>query len=149
MATKLPVNVGSEIGRKLWDRHQNDEYTRVSNYKEGMCFRCFSNKSVAATVIDVCSSCLQKKGQETILARIKQNFYGLCMLCKTYKYNVWQINIRICYNCHREIRNFLKEFNSKDGMFGVDPFWLRQKKKHGKDWAILFQDTFNQWKGRG
>ena len=35
MGTKLNVDTGGlDIGKKLWARHQADEYTHVDNYKE-------------------------------------------------------------------------------------------------------------------
>ena len=37
MATKLNVDTGGlDIGKKLWERHQKDEYTHVDNYKEAI-----------------------------------------------------------------------------------------------------------------
>ena len=41
MATKLNVDKGGQdIGKKLWKKHQDDEYTRVNNYKEAICLNC-------------------------------------------------------------------------------------------------------------
>ena len=51
MATKLNVNTGGEdIGKKLWERHQKDEYTHVDHYKEALCINCFKKDTAAATI---------------------------------------------------------------------------------------------------
>ena len=42
MATKLNVDTGGQdIGKKLWEKHQKDEYTHVNHYKEAICINCF------------------------------------------------------------------------------------------------------------
>ena len=63
--------------------------------------------------------------------------YGLCYFCGKYKFEIEQINARFCRSCHRRIANLPKEYNKKGGMCGTDPFWLKMKKKLGKDWKIL------------
>ena len=51
--TKLNVDTGGEtVGKKLWERHQKDEYTHVDNYKEAICINCFKKDAAAATVMD-------------------------------------------------------------------------------------------------
>ena len=32
----------------------------------------------------------------------------------------------------------MKDYNKKGGMFNVDPFWVKQRKRNGKDWRIIF-----------
>ena len=54
MATKLNVDAGSDIGKKLWKKHQDNEYTHVDNYKEAICLNCFSKDAAAATIADIC-----------------------------------------------------------------------------------------------
>ena len=41
---------------------------------------------------------------------------------------------------HRKVANITKDYNKKGGMFGADPFWIKMKKKLGKDWKILMTD---------
>ena len=141
MGTKLNVDVGSDIGKKLWDKHQADEYTHVDNYKEALCINCFSKDATSATIADICGECAGKRGREPLLATIQQKMYGLCFFCGKYQFNIEQINARFCRKCHRGIANVTKEYNKKGGMMGADPFWIAMRKKHGKDWKIIMQNN--------
>ena len=70
MATKLNLNSGgTTIGNKIIDIHQNNEYTKVNNYKEGMCFGCFGNNVVAALVSDICGDCARNIRVMTLMKR--------------------------------------------------------------------------------
>ena len=141
MATKLDVNTGGlDIGKKLWEKHQADEFTHVDNYKEAICINCFSKDATAATIADICGECAGKRGREPLLATISQKLYGLCFFCGKYKFQIEQINARFCHGCHRKIANVTKEYNKKGGMLGSDPFWISMRKKHGKDWRHAFND---------
>jgi hypothetical protein len=142
MAEKVNINGGqTDIGKKIIDIHQRNEYTRVNSYKEGMCFNCFGNNAVSALVLDICGDCAGKRGRETILVPIKNVYYGLCYFCGTYKFNMEQINARLCHKCHRKVANVTRDYNKKGGMFNVDPFWVRQRKKNGKDWRQIFSNN--------
>ena len=139
--TKLNVNTGGElIGKKLWEKHQNDEYTHVDNYKEAICISCFKKDAAAATVMDICGECAGKRGREPLLAIITQKMYGLCLFCGKYKFNIESINARLCHKCHRKIADVTKEYNKKGGMLYADPFWISMRTKHGKDWRYVFND---------
>jgi hypothetical protein len=142
MTTKLDVNVGTtDVGKKIWSIHQKNEYTKVNNYKEAMCFGCFTKDVAAALVSDICGDCASKKGRETLLVSIKPVIYGLCHFCGIYKFNMEQMNIRLCFNCHRRVANNMKNFNKQGGMFNVDPFWKKMRIKHGKDWQHQFNNN--------
>jgi len=141
MGTKLNVDVGSDIGKKLWDKHQADEYTHVDNYKEALCINCFSKDATSATIADICGECAGKRGREPLLATIQQKMYGLCFFCGKYQFNIEQINARFCRKCHRGIANVTKEYNKKGGMMGADPFWIAMRKKHGKDWKVIMNEN--------
>ena len=140
MGTKLNVDHGSSIGKKLWQKHQDDEYTHVDNYKEAICIDCFSKDAAAATVMDICGDCAGKRGREPLLAKISDKMYGLCFFCGKDRFHIEQINARLCRKCHRKVADITKKYNKKGGMFGADPFWLSIKKKHGKDWKHTFND---------
>ena len=138
MATKLNVDDGgTDYGKKLWDKHQSDEYTHVDHYKEAICINCFKRDASAATIADICGDCAGKRGREPLLATITHKMYGLCFFCGKYKFGIEQINARFCNTCHRRIANVTKEYNKKGGQFGADPFWQKMRKKHGKDWKII------------
>lgn len=138
MATKLNVDKGGEdIGKKLWKKHQDDEYTRVNNYKEAICLNCFTRDVAAATIAMICGECAGKRGREPLLAKISDKYYGLCLFCGEHKFHLEEINARFCHPCHRKIANITKDYNKKGGSFGTDPFWLRMRKIHGKDWKII------------
>jgi hypothetical protein len=140
MATKLNVDAGSDIGKKLWKKHQDNEYTHVDNYKEAICLNCFSKDAAAATIADICGDCAGKRGREPLLTKIMDKMYGLCFFCGKHKFHIEQINARFCHSCHRRIADVTKDYNKKGGMFGADPFWLSIKKKHGKDWKEIWND---------
>ena len=138
MATKLDNNSQSnDLTKKLWEKHQSDEYTHVDNYKEAICINCFKRDASAATLVDICGECAGKRGREPLLAKVVDKMYGLCFFCGEHKFHIEQINGRLCRTCHRRVANVTKEYNKKGGMFGADPFWQSMRKKHGKDWKII------------
>ena len=140
MAEKLPVNTGNTFwGKKLWQKHQENEYTKVDNYKEGQCFLCFKRKDVSAMVIDICADCANKKGPETVLTLITEKFYGMCFFCGLYKFKIENLNVRICRSCFGRMRKHLKAYNKAGGPYGADPFHKHLRRKWGKDWKILTQ----------
>lgn len=139
MATKLDVNVGqSDIGKKIWSIHQKNEWTKVNNYKEAVCFSCLKSDAAAALVVDICGDCAGKRGRESILVPIKEVYHGLCYFCGTYKFHMEQINCRLCHPCHKHVAAIMTAYNKKGGLFGADPFWVKQRKKYGKDWKVMF-----------
>ncbi len=138
MATKLNVDTGGQdIGKKLWEKHQANEYTHVNEYKEAICINCFKKDASSATLVDICGDCAGKRGREPLLAKVVDKIYGLCFFCGKYKFHLEQINARFCRTCHRRIADVTKEYNKKGGMFGADPFWQKMRKRHGKDWQII------------
>ena len=49
MGTKLNVDTGGlYVGKKLWEKHQANEYTHVDNYKEAICINCFSKDALTS-----------------------------------------------------------------------------------------------------
>jgi len=138
MPTKLPVDVGPSLrGKKLWAKHQSDEQKAVNEYKEGLCYNCFKNKAVAATLADMCEKCFNKRGTETILAKVVEKFYGMCYFCGEYKFPIVQYNIRLCQRCHQAVAKITSAYNKAGGIYGHDPFWKAMRKKQGKDWRQL------------
>ena len=134
MATKLDNNSQSnDLTKKLWETHQADEYTHVDNYKEAICIICFKRDVSIATICDICGDCAGKRGREPLLAKVTDKYYGLCYFCGKYKFNIEQINARFCRTCHGRIAKVMKDYNKKGGMFGADPFWVKMRKRHGKD----------------
>jgi len=141
MATKLPTDTGgTDAGKKLWERHQSDEYTHVDHYKEAVCINCFKRDVAAATIATICGDCAGKRGREPLLAKMSDKMYGLCYFCGEHKFHIEEINARFCRSCHRKIADVTKAYNKKGGMFGADPFWIKMKKKLGKDWSVLMND---------
>ena len=78
LPTELDTNKNAnDHTKKLWEKHQENEYTRVNAYKEALCFGCLSNKASNATVSDICGDCAGKKGREALMAVVKVKHYGL------------------------------------------------------------------------
>jgi len=141
MATSLNNNSGdNDFTKKLWKNHQADEYTHVDHYKEAICINCFKRDVAAATIATICGDCAGKRGREPLLAKMSDKMYGLCYFCGEHKFHIEEINARFCRSCHRKIANVTKAYNKKGGMFGADPFWIKMKKKLGKDWSVLMND---------
>ena len=141
MPTNLNTNKNAnDLTKKLWEKHQADEFTHVDHYKEAVCINCFKKDASSATIADICGDCAGKRGREPLLATVSQKVYGLCFFCGYYKFNIEQINGRFCRSCHRRIANVTKEYNKKGGMFKADPFWIKMRKKLGKDWMKLMSD---------
>jgi len=141
MATKLNTNVklGGDPTAKLWAQHQKNEYTHVDHYKEALCFMCWKKKAALATLIEICSECMEKKGAEPILAAVKDKIYGQCYKCGLYKMSIFYLNVRICMTCHGRIAKHLKNYNKSGGPYGNDPFYKHLRRKLGKDWKLLYQ----------
>jgi len=140
MPTKLPVDARTDVAKKLWSVHQANEYKRVNEYKEGLCFNCFKYKAVGATIVDMCKECFDKRGSEAILTQITKEpkMHSLCFFCGKYKDWIVQYNVRLCQRCNKVVSTILRRWNEKGGMFGNDPFWLKMQKKHGHDWKLIF-----------
>ena len=138
MPTELNNNSNAnDLTKKLWEKHQADEYTRVDNYKEAICINCFKRDATSATIADICGECAGKRGREPLLATVSHKMYGLCYFCGKYKFEIEQINARFCRSCHSRIAKVTKEYNKKGDMFGADTFWQKMRKKHGKDWKEI------------
>ena len=138
MPTEVETNENAnDMTKKLWEKHQSDEYTKINNYKEGVCLGCMKVDVAAATIADICGDCAGKKGREPLLAKVCDKYYGLCFFCNSYKFNIEQVNGRFCSTCHRRIANITKEYNKKGGFMKVDPFWVSMRKKHGKEWKNI------------
>ena len=131
---------GLGIGKKLWEKHQADEYTRVNNYKEAVCLNCLTKDAASATIVTICGDCAGKRGREPLLAKMSDKFYGLCYFCGQHKFHIEEINARFCRKCHRQIADVTKAYNKKGGLYS-NPFWSMLKKKNGKDWKQIFSQN--------
>jgi hypothetical protein len=147
MPTELNTNANAnDMTKKLWEVHQKDEYTRVSNYKEAVCLGCLKKDVAAATIADICEDCASKKGREPLLATVTTKLYGLCFFCAHYKFGIEQVNGRFCKTCHDRIARVTKEYNKKGGMMYTDPYWIAMRKKHGKDWKQIMSSGSSNYR---
>lgn len=134
------------VGKKLLEMRQANEWTKVNNAQEGYCYMCLKKDWVSATIVDICFKCASKKGMETILAIVKRFPYGYCYdhggyCVLEYKNNIAQLNVRLCRKCTDHVAAQHKALRKK-GTHKVDPFWLKMRKQHGKDYrsAGYFDD---------
>ena len=91
--------------------------------------------------MDVCFRCAEKKGKEPILAVVYKSPYGYCYIHGGYSdleflYNIAQINVRVCKRCQRRIADLHTDLK-RTGADKVDPFWVKMRKKLGKDYRRL------------
>ena len=126
----------SDAQKRLWKSHQSNEYLHVTDDNEAVCFGCFSRTACNATLIDIYGDCASKKGREALLAVVCPKYYGLCYMCNSYKFNMEQINCRLCMKCHRRDANITRQYN-KDGGQDSTPFYKSMRRKHGKDWRLI------------
>lgn len=130
----------NDAQKRLWKVHQQNEYTHINHYKEGLCFGCFGKDTAFAMVVDCCEDCHSKLGVEAKLTDILYKFNAYCYFCKKYKFHVRNINIRLCHKCHVKVAEGLHDYNKAGGHFEVNPFYKRMRKKWGKDFQILLSD---------
>jgi hypothetical protein len=147
VATKLNVNTGgTAAGDKVWEMHQKDEQKAVNNYKEGFCWLCEKKKAVAATLFNVCQHCRRNRGNEFSLVVVADKGWEYCMFCKNFKWDVKQINARLCHSCHGRVREAMRDFRRGGGQTKVDPFWKSLRRRHGKDWAAIMRDPTTSYR---
>ena len=54
MPTNLNTNKNAnDLTKKLWEKHQADEFTHVDHYKEAVCINCFKKDASSATIADI------------------------------------------------------------------------------------------------
>ena len=70
----------------------------------------------------------------------------MCYFCGDYKFNLEQINGRLCTKCHKRCATHIKEYNKKGGQFGADPFWKSVKRRHGQDWKLIMNDPSQSYR---
>ncbi len=141
MATKLPVNYGNApIAKGLWNLHQENEYTHVDNYKEALCWMCWKKKASAATLIDACERCCEKKGYEAVLVKASETAYGHCQICGNYQWNIFKLNVRVCQTCGKRVSDRIRDVRRGGGFMKSDPFWKSMRRKFGQDYKLLFRD---------
>ena len=71
-------NIKNDVGKKLIEERQANEFTNVNTSQEGICYFCFKKDYVSATIVDICYDCASKKGMEPILTIVKRIPYGYC-----------------------------------------------------------------------
>jgi len=138
---QFQTGFNTDIGKKLLEERQANEYTNVDKHQEGICYLCFKKDYVSATIIDICYKCASKKGMEPILAIVKRVEYGYCYdhggYCDlVYKHNLAQVNVRLCLKCTQHVAKQHKLLR-KAGTHKIDPFWLSMRRKQGKDYMRL------------
>lgn len=136
MPVKLNTNANSNVfTKKLWEKRQSNEYTKINNYSEGMCWGCLSRKEVGATLIDACDDCCARRGADVLLTVVTYRVWGLCMRCGYYKNNIQQINCRLCPSCYNRVSLIHKNLR-RTGTTKHDPVWRSLRKRFGKDFVL-------------
>ena len=129
--------------KKVIENRQNDEYLRTSKSSEGLCYWCDEYKYVLPGLVFVCARCMMKRNKDAILAIAKKDVYGYCFFCKQmskieFKYNIAQLNVRLCTNCSVRVREATKKLKG-GAIKSVDPFWKYARKRLGKDFNAFFE----------
>lgn len=126
--------------RKLWNKHQSNEFTKINKYKEGYCWGCMKIDFVFATLIDVCSKCKRKKDNETKLTNLPfaPGMDGFCSICGFWEWGTGQINVRLCRSCIDRVQEKVRKY-VRTGKAEGHPLFTHLRKKNGKDWKQLFE----------
>jgi len=120
--------------RKLRERVQGDEHTRINNYSEGYCYGCSKTDKILSTLIYMCARCMEKRGSEGLMCLItKKTSWELCDIHGDWCFgDIWQINCSLCNSCMRRVIRVHKEYRDKGGRKNA-PDERRKKSIFGKD----------------
>lgn len=124
-----------DVAKKEWEESQKNEYTRVDDYQEGLCFCCEKYKDVQAGFLDICFPCFYKCNKKAILNTVRVHPDGLCLMCGRwpkieYKWNLITFNVRHCPECAVKIRK-------RGQAGGPNPVYTMARKQYGKDYGIM------------
>lgn len=125
--------------RKLRERVQGDEQTRINLYSEGYCYGCNKTDKVLSTLIYMCATCMEKRGTEGLMCLItKKTNWELCDIHGDWSFNdIWQINCSLCNSCMRRLSRIHKTYRKKGGRKNA-PDERKKRAIYGKDMnAIL------------
>ncbi len=124
----------NDATKKIRDRVQNDEQTRINNYSEGYCYGCSKVDKILSTLVYVCSDCMEKRGVEGLMCiNVRKHNYELCDICGIWKFdNISQINISFCDSCMKRMFRIHKVYKAKGGRANA-PDEIRKRKYYGKN----------------
>lgn len=127
---KLKENVNT---RKLRERVQDDEQTKINKYSEGFCYGCAKKDKILSTLIYACGDCMEKRGTEGVMSIVvKKHNWELCDIHGEWKFDdVWQINISFCDSCMKRMFRIHKAYKAKKGRANAPD--ERRKRKYGID----------------
>lgn len=119
--------------RKLRERVQDDEQTKINNYSEGFCYGCSKKDKIISTLIYACGDCMEKRGTEGVMSIVvKKHNWELCDIHGDWKFDdVWQINISFCDSCMKRLFRIHKAYKAKKGRANAPD--ERRKRKIGID----------------
>jgi hypothetical protein len=120
--------------KKLRERVQADEQTKINNYSEGFCYGCSKIDKVLSTLVYVCGECMEKRGTEGIMAIIiKKHGYELCDIHGKWEFDdVWQLNISFCDSCMKRMFKIHKAYKQAGGR-KASPDQRKKRAYYGKD----------------
>ncbi len=124
--------------KKLRERVQDDEQTKINNYSEGFCYGCAKKDKILSTLIYACGVCMEKRGTEGVMSIVvKKHNWELCDIHGEWKFDdVWQINISFCDSCMKRMFRIHKAYKAKKGRANA-PDERRKRRIFGKDFNDL------------
>lgn len=125
----------NDITKKVRERVQADEHTRINLYSEGYCYGCSKNDKVLSTLIYMCGECMEKRGTEGLMCIVvKKTSWELCDIHADWVFNdSWQINCSLCDSCMHRLNLVHKAYRKGGGRIGQAPDERRKRKIYGKD----------------
>lgn len=144
-ASRKQFSIKNIHQKKLVESHQRVEETKINKHREGKCYWCESYTFVAPTLVVCCYPCAEKRDLKTILAIAARKMHGVCEICGKYpklryKYNLAQINVRLCMKCMTKVCLNHRDFNRQGGEQSANPYYKWLRRKFGKDYPILVTD---------
>ncbi len=124
----------NDATKKIRERVQDDEQTKINTYSEGYCYGCSKMDKILSTLVYACSDCMEKRGVEGVMCIvIRKHNWELCDICGVWKFDdVSQINISFCDSCMRRMFRIHKEYKKKGGRANA-PDEIKKRKYYGKN----------------
>lgn len=127
---------------KLVEARQANDHTKIDKDFNGVCYGCFKNRYVRASIFDICQHCMSKRGHETILKVAGKKWSMYCFFCGLIQDNIFILNARLCDSCNGVVARNHKHIR-KRGLKSIHPFYKKLKHDFGKDYEILMQNGAN------
>ena len=133
----------NDATKKLKNKVQDDEYTRINRHSEGRCWYCSEVNKITSSVFNACEDCINSRGNESIMSIVGIKFnHELCDFCGVWKQEVCSINTSLCdVKCCRRVARVHKLYKLAGGRHSA-PIIKLAKRQYGKDYRHFLGKGF-------